>query len=209
LLVVVGILIALQINNWNEWRKERKLEVVVLNDIKDNILRNNNLIEEAIKTVDEINVSASLVTSYLTSDSIPDSVFHDHFNQIGRSGTFLFSLNTDGYESLKSAGFSILENEVLKDEILSLYEVTYGKVLRRLDFANGIYLKDVGWWKDYLYKSDIDKYEPYDLQRIRKDKRFLTEINNVFFLRNMFQNSIKESLVQSYKVLQLIEEELN
>ena len=26
-LVVIGILIALQINNWNEWRKERTLEL--------------------------------------------------------------------------------------------------------------------------------------------------------------------------------------
>ena len=40
-LVVIGILIALQINNWNEEKKEQKLGVVVLHDIKDNIIRNN------------------------------------------------------------------------------------------------------------------------------------------------------------------------
>jgi len=205
-LVVVGILIALQINNWNELRKERKLEVVVLNDIKDNIIRNNVLIEEAIKTIDEINVSADFVLSYLTSDSIPDTIFNDHINQASRSGTFLFRLNTDGYESLKSVGFTIIENEMLKDEILSLYEVTYGEILTRLNFANSLY--NSGWWKAYLYKTDPNKTEPYDLQGLKKDKRFLTEINELYFIRNVFQSPIKGSLAHSNKVLHLIEEEL-
>jgi len=89
-LVVIGILIALQINNWNELRKERKLEVVVLNDIKDNIIRNNVLIEEANKTIDEINVSADSLASDVTSDTGPNSVFHEHIGQAWRSGTFLF-----------------------------------------------------------------------------------------------------------------------
>jgi len=206
-LVVVGILIALQINNWNELRKERKLEVVVLNDIKDNIIRNNILIDDAIKTIDEINVSADLLISYLTSDSIPDTIFNDHIDQASRSGTFLFRLNTDGYESLKSIGFTIIENEMLKDEILSLYEVTYGEILTRLNFANNLY--DSGWWKDYLYKTEPNRIEPYDLQGLKKDKRFLTAINELYFIRNVFQSPIKESLIHSEKVLQLIEEELN
>ena len=189
-LVVVGILIALQINNWNELRKERKLEVVVLNDIKDNIIRNNDLIEEASKTIDEINVSADFVISYLTSDSISDSVFYDHIDQANRSGTFLFQLNSDGYESLKSIGFTIIENEMLKDEILSLYEVTYGEVLTRLNFANSLYLGDSNWWKDYFYKIAPDKNVPYDLQGLRKNKRFLSDINEIYFIRNMFHYSI-------------------
>ena len=165
-LVVVGILIALQINNWNEWRKERKLEIVVLNDIKDNIIRNNVLIEEAIKTIDEINISTGIVNSYSNSESIPDSDFMDHYTQATRSGTFLFKLNTDGYESLKSIGFTIVENEMLKDEILSLYEVTYGEVLTTLNFANIRYLEAVGWWKDYMYKPSPTKFEPYDLESL-------------------------------------------
>ena len=37
LLVVIGILIALQINNWNELRKEHKLETRILNEILTNL----------------------------------------------------------------------------------------------------------------------------------------------------------------------------
>jgi len=34
-LVVIGILIALQINNWNEYRKLKKVELDLLYDLKD------------------------------------------------------------------------------------------------------------------------------------------------------------------------------
>ena len=208
-LVVIGILIALQINNWNEERKEQKLGVVVLHDIQDNILRNNDLIQEAIHTIDSINFSANAIRMYLISGDRPDSEFYAHIGEAVRSGTFLFRLNSDGYESLKSTGFAILGNENLKDQILNLFEVTYGMVLTDLNFANSIYLSDVGWWKDYLYKTDMtNKMVPYDLQRIKSDKRFLTEINDIFMVRTVFQNTLKQSLSQSEQVLRLIEEEL-
>lgn len=208
-LVVIGILIALQINNWNEEKKEQKLGEVVLHDIRDNILRNNDLIQEAIHTIDSINFSANAIRVYLTSDGRPASEFYDHIGEAVRSGTFLFRLNSDGYESLKSTGFAILGNENLKDQILNLFEVTYGMVLTDLNFANSIYLSDVGWWKDYLYKADTtNKMVPYDLQRIKSDKRFLTEINEIFLVRAIFQNTLKRSLSRSEQVLRLIEEEL-
>ncbi len=208
-LVVIGILIALQINNWNEARKEQELGVVVLHDIRDNILRNNDLIQAAIYTIDSINYSTNVIRAYLLSDDRPASEFYDHIGEAVRSGTFLFRLNSDGYESLKSTGFTILGNENLKDQILNLFEVSYGMVLTDLNFANSIYLSDVGWWKDYLYKTDTtNKMVPYDLQRIKSDKRFLTEVNEIFLVRAVFQNTLKHSLSQSEKVLLLIEEEL-
>ena len=207
-LVVIGILIALQINNWNEEKKEQKLGVVVLHDIKDNIIRNNELIQNAIHSIDSINFSTNVIRAYLISDDHPPSDFYSHIGQALRSGTFLFRLNSDGYESLKSTGFAILGNENLKDQILNLFEVTYGEVLTDLNFANSIYLNDMGWWKDYFYKTDARKMVPYDLQIIKKDKRFLTEINDLFFLRSLFQNTLKSSLSQSEQVLRLIEDEL-
>ena len=33
-LVVVGILIALSINNWNEWQQQREKETIILYDLK-------------------------------------------------------------------------------------------------------------------------------------------------------------------------------
>ena len=45
-LVVLGILIALQINNWNEWRKDRILEKETLREIAENIEFNIEVFED-------------------------------------------------------------------------------------------------------------------------------------------------------------------
>jgi len=49
-LVVIGILIALQINNWNEYRKEGIKEQVVLTQLKEDYLSNLNQLEEKMTT---------------------------------------------------------------------------------------------------------------------------------------------------------------
>jgi len=86
--------------------------------------------------------------------------------------------------------------------------VTYGLVATDLNFANSLYLHDVKWWRDYLYKIGPDEFVPYDLDKIRADKRFLTEINSIYFARGLFQKTLKSTLAQSEKVLELLNGEL-
>ncbi len=45
LLVVIGILIALQINNWNENRKASLLEIVTLRNLKEDLIYNASKIK--------------------------------------------------------------------------------------------------------------------------------------------------------------------
>ena len=62
-LVVIGILIALQINNWNEQRKERKLEVQIYTELKSDLLQTRNDINEAISKHKEIFKSSQIEKS--------------------------------------------------------------------------------------------------------------------------------------------------
>ena len=56
-LVVIGILIALQINNWNELRKDRIKEKVVLKKLQEDYRANLMQLEEKMATRDKIIVS--------------------------------------------------------------------------------------------------------------------------------------------------------
>jgi len=53
-LVVIGILIALQINNWNENRKVQKLETQIYTELKSDLLQTRNNIQKAISQHKEI-----------------------------------------------------------------------------------------------------------------------------------------------------------
>ena len=48
-LVVIGILIALQINNWNEGRKELKKGNEIMREISENLVYNTNQFTQEIK----------------------------------------------------------------------------------------------------------------------------------------------------------------
>ena len=51
-LVVIGILIALQINNWNEWRKDRIIEKEILHDLQLTLESNIAVIKGRISYFD-------------------------------------------------------------------------------------------------------------------------------------------------------------
>ena len=51
ILVVIGILIALSINNWNEKRKESQIEIKALIDLKNEFIDNKLKMEESIEAV--------------------------------------------------------------------------------------------------------------------------------------------------------------
>ena len=208
ILVVIGILIALQINNWNEERKERKMEKIVLEDIHDNIVRNNQLILSALQVFQEIDRSTVIVKNALKTNSpYFDSLSH-HFSYAIRHGGFLLRLNSDGYESLKNAGFDIIQNEKLKDEILSLFEATYSKYLVELEWGNGTYAGFYGWWDDYFYTTEKDELVPIDYDQILKSKTILSKINKANVVREEIKQSIYNCLTHNNDVLQLIKVEM-
>ncbi|WP_242130916.1 DUF6090 family protein [Aestuariivivens marinum] len=70
ILVVIGILIALQINNWNENRKKNKEEQHYLNDLKTEFSRNLMTLEHLIKNSDFYFENALKLANYTLTDSL-------------------------------------------------------------------------------------------------------------------------------------------
>jgi hypothetical protein len=116
-LVVIGILFALQINNWNEARKDRIDEVVLLEQLQSEYQSNLQQLDEKITMRnDMINASLTML-EYLDDPStrVKDSVLV-FMNTIGLYPTFDPIVN-----DLNSSGLiQLLSNNRLK-ELLSLF----------------------------------------------------------------------------------------
>ncbi len=121
LLVVIGILIALQINNSNENRKERKKEKTFLirlqKDIAADTLYFNNRLE-FIKSQKEL-IYKFIHELYNTQNTVAE--FKDLLQMESLySGSLVVQNST--YEELKSAGLiNIIQNEQLKIDMIELY----------------------------------------------------------------------------------------
>lgn len=131
ILVVIGILIALQINNWNERRKTRDLEIKYLNEVRDEI----NITKDEIQTDHDnhvVSMRAMIDVRDLIVKKLPpnDSLM----NSLGTiNSDFQVYPKTAAFDNLKSIGLNIISNDTLRSEIADLYQLRYQRIVDRGD----------------------------------------------------------------------------
>jgi len=123
ILVVVGILIALQVNNWNENRKLRELELSTLKEIRANLIKD---IEDFETNIRWHGLSAQ--SSQIILDALKDrTAYHDslskHFSRIPANPIFMPT--TSAYQNLKANDINLITNDSLRGELQGLYEARY------------------------------------------------------------------------------------
>ena len=120
LLVVIGILIALQINNWNESRKATKQEVKILNELKNDLKTNLAEIKESYdRTVIRQN-SAVLILDKLKSNIPVDDSLIKAFENI--KGDVIFNIANTSYKYIENQGINTLSNDSLRIRITEMFE---------------------------------------------------------------------------------------
>lgn len=122
-LVVIGILIALQINNWHANRTKSQQEAVYLKNLKRDLYQQLKTIEAQINFENSINkIATPILENYKTHQSFNvDSTFTSHIGLL--TGRVTFVKNAPTYTELISSGnLDIISNDELKDEIIRYYE---------------------------------------------------------------------------------------
>lgn len=120
-LVVIGILIALSLNNWNENRKNKKEASFQLSKLKDNLKADRSQIEIAI------NENSQYITNLLfclNALSIEQNVskkdFSDNFQDIFNTNNFIAVRGA--FDGLVTSGkIELISNQELLDALFSYY----------------------------------------------------------------------------------------
>lgn len=71
--MVIGILIALQVNDWNETRKNQKTEQTLLKALLQEFQSNLEILDQAIE-LNNYNISKGQKLGEVTGPSLPDGV---------------------------------------------------------------------------------------------------------------------------------------
>lgn len=122
-LVMVGILLALQVNNWNEERKMDKNQITILNDLVKSIDNDLNLYEKVFEWRLDRKKEAIDTLIYFSGNniSITDSVFMSYFMWVDLDITVRY--DSGPYDALKSTGLNQISNGVLREKIVNAYDV--------------------------------------------------------------------------------------
>ena len=122
-LVVVGILIALQINNWNNSNQRNDLKSVYLQRLINDIKKDTSNISYVISELELNQKSIRALVSKMNIDSDIeelDTLFHNFFERGWIISEFVPTSNT--YTDLSQTGnMNIFKNTELIDEIIQYY----------------------------------------------------------------------------------------
>ena len=122
-LVVIGILIALQINAWNQSQQDRRFERRALSEIQSNLELDLKEIGYEIEAFKLIEKSCDIIISHLESNSN----YHDSLN-IHFAFTELvthFNPNYSGFKMLETKGINLIRTDSLRRYLSDLYTSGY------------------------------------------------------------------------------------
>ena len=188
-LVVIGILIALQINNWNELRIHRQKEIVNLVELKKGL--KSDLITEFIPGIDFYVRKEKAVNKlkgfYNDTQIIPNDSLLRYF-RISLTGEWNFIFNVATYENLKSTGIDIISNNSLRTKISSLYSNEYPELIARGDRVLRYYENHV----DPVLDDNINLYDSILSKNDLENLKFNIQITN----RTRSLNSQRSALLK-------------
>ena len=123
-LVVIGILMALQINNWNENRKKREQEAYYLNQLLEDFTINKSVAKLLIDfNRMQFENSSLLLKSY--TDSLTPTESNNWFYAMNKLGFLPHnSFNDDTWKELQSTGnIGLIQNKLLVQKIAEFYSI--------------------------------------------------------------------------------------
>ena len=194
ILVVVGILIALQINNWNENQKQKKQLVAIYTTVAQNLKTDLKKIKVPIEFFETLDSTLTNILTKNYSTSFLDSINETNYLQCIPCKSNInmyepFEKQDNGFELLKKYenNESIKGNEFSQD-IIQFYITqgngltTFRDLLIKETYSNLKYYEQFSWYSDY----SLGKYDPEAIAYFINDQIYKNRAANfkIFIGRN-------------------------
>lgn len=216
ILVVIGILLAVNINDWKHTADDAELETKILKEIKTDLETDLKEIRNELENYGYIkNGDSTLMAFYHSSQPFTDSLgflvylyeISPHFNPIN-----------GGYQLLKAKGIDLIENDQIRLAINRYYEqaVPYYRkyederiqiILNEMvpfnnEFFELQYYPTTPFWKSW-------KRIPFDEKALKRNKKWLVIIQKSKNLASLLYNKGQGHEKNIISLIQKIEKELD
>ncbi|MCM8568866.1 DUF6090 family protein [Gramella jeungdoensis] len=211
ILVVIGILIALQINGWNEARLNEKKERAFLLEIKENLNEDRQTIENIqsrnaikLKTIDSAFYYLSIENGKNFSNLLPIITNYD-----------MFTPTSVAFDNMVSSGnINLLSSDELRKTISHYYSSeAFNGIQDQIKITTQDFLRDVApkmvnlEMMKFVTKLDFDVRSAKEIT-VYKDTYVLSHL---FVMKNKtieHNNALKKNAINAQKLMSNIEEYL-
>jgi Family of unknown function (DUF6090) len=229
-LVVVGILIALQINNWNETKKEQAITDKYLSGFVSDLEKDRIQLETLIAVRKKQSTSAKALLDMIETNDYELDSFYNHYYFLFPFYRFTPNSNTLE-EVLNSSHLRFITDEDIKNRLLDLrssykriqlneehvYEdrsiYLYSALTMNHIEMNGLFIADTGFSvekkeESFSKSKDAEVYKK-DAEYFINDRHFKSFINLLDFNLVFVIPQVEKARNECQSIISLIEEKLN
>jgi hypothetical protein len=216
ILIVIGILLALYLNNVNSEQKSKLVEIALLNELKANINASIKSFNRSIESEEEYLKYNLLILDYLDNKKPYDNNLLEPF------GKYFWTISsnpiTSGYTYLKSKGIDLISNDSLRNNLSQLFENEFPIIKDENEvWANNLqqnisYPYHVNHFRRYFLQDsisgDIEVAKPFNYNVLINDEKFKSINAEIISNRNWNIKSLQDLIIISEDITKQIEKEL-
>jgi len=188
-LVVIGILIALSINNWNENKKIKIKEIKALLELRKDLEQNLNDINGNIISFQNSKKANEIIMYSIENKLMYNDSLNYHFSMLYPFITF--TINQTSYETLKQNGIELISNDSLRSLISDIYSNRF----KSYQTFENTYL--VNHYINYIKPILISEFTSFEFGSNAMPKNYGQFIRNseykqtIKFTINIYENFIR------------------
>jgi len=205
ILVVFGILIALQFNNWNEDRNLKKEELKMLLEL-NSVLKGGELEGELEfqKSQLDRNIESQASCEHIIKHFEANLPYTDSlkFHFANAHTRYIALVRDQAYENIKSYGFGFIQNDTLKEELIRAYE-TNTEWLLELNNRNNLYENQI------VLPSLTALFESVFMVDIEEEKWMIPYNYDALKGNTLYRNILKTTLLKRKEYLEYQEVRYN
>jgi len=210
-LVVIGILIALQINNWNENKKLRLAELETLSEIQIALKQDIQVLSNNLKVLETKKLECRELILHI-ENKLPytkklDSLFMNVYYHRGYK-----TFNNSGFELLKQRGFDIIINAELRKSITKHYTTDLSDIngiLSRLEQLNLIQADNLYDNFKLSHESGVGGImKAYDYDLLLNDPKILGPFYHLELMNIHYANILTDFKEKTEGTLKIVNAEL-
>jgi len=208
-LVVIGILIALSINNWNENRKMKFKEIKSLNELRKDLVQNLNDINGNISDLQICKNSNEVIIYHIDNNIAYNDSLDYHFSMLYPYISFIANQTT--YETLKQNGIDLISNDSLRRLISDLYSYqfkayqTFENTYMVNHYINNVNPMFISEFTSFEYKSSA---KPKNYNQFVLNSEYLQIMNFTIDICENFIVSQSNLKTEVQGILNLIDKEI-
>ena len=208
LLVMIGILLALQVNNWNEQKQRKRQEIEYLRNFKNDLEIDVNRFDLTLSFMNRSKNSMSFLLDYIERDLPWHDSLQYHFGKAYSIWAGEINLNT--YETVKSKDWNIISNLQIRKGLSDYYNwmtttmancrTRYEDVLIEIS-DNILRSRFDAWETNYEEWKQINTYEEYtfdplkliptatpnDFEALKKDLEYIHSLKSLLHKYNFYR----------------------